>query len=139
MTDLIPLKLKCKFCKHDLSDKKEQIDGFPSVKLKVSGENGTGDIWLSPLYGSYNLKSSIKLEEGECVTLYCPHCNRQLPKTRSCENCSAPMVALALHLDQGDVEICLRKGCKNHYIEFRDLKKMKEFYETYEDFFRPGP
>jgi len=136
VSKLIPLRLRCKHCGRDLSDPDKLIDGFPSVKLNLKVEKGTGMIWLSSLYGSYAVEPTVAIREGEIVTLCCPHCNMLLPEGRTCEKCRAPMVFISLHLDQGDVKVCRRKGCKNHYIEFSDFDRMKDFYDLYRDYFK---
>jgi hypothetical protein len=133
---LIPLKLRCRHCGCDLSDPDRLIDGFPSVKLKVKVEKGTGLIWLSSLYGSHASESTVDVREGEITTLSCPHCNMLLPEARTCDRCRAPMASISLHLDQGDIKLCRRRGCGNHAIEFSDFNRMKEFYDQYREYLK---
>jgi len=137
MRELIPLRVRCALCGADLSDTDRPIDDFPGVKLRMIVQAGQGMAWLSPLYGSYNVESSVRIHEGEIATFSCPTCKMLQPENRSCDKCGAPMIYFSLHEDQGNVQICRRKGCRNHYIEFRDFDKMKAFYDRYPQFFKP--
>jgi hypothetical protein len=136
VSKLIPLRLVCRHCGRDLSDPDRLIDGFPSVKLKVKAEKGTGVIWLSSLYGSHTWESTVNVRDGEITTLSCPHCNMLMPEARTCEKCRAPMVRIGLHFEQGDIKLCRRRGCGNHAIEFSDFNRMKDFYDQYGDYLK---
>jgi len=136
MTQDIPLKLRCKMCGRDLSDPAKTIDDLPGIRLKMNVEKGQGVLWLSALYGSYNVESTLPIREGEIVTLSCPHCKMLLPESRTCDRCGAPLVFLSLHGNLGDVQVCRRKGCRNHVIEFSDFSKMQAFFDQYPDAIR---
>jgi ssDNA-binding Zn-finger/Zn-ribbon topoisomerase 1 len=56
--------------------------------------------------------------------------------TRICEKCNAEMVLMEIE-DGGNIQICSRKGCKKHLLEFEDLQtELKAFYNVYSTFFK---
>ena len=57
--------------------------------------------------------------------------------TRLCEICKAPMVSFGFK-EGGIIQICSRRGCKKHLIEFEDPEvELRAFYEKYSVFFKP--
>ncbi|MCD4797328.1 MAG: hypothetical protein K8R49_09215 [Candidatus Cloacimonetes bacterium] len=63
----------------------------------------------------------MHIPENEIVIFECPHCKTQIVSDKKCEACTSPLVQLNL-LDGGKVSLCSKAGCKNHSVEFQDLK-----------------
>jgi len=133
---MIQLNVKCPHCKHDLLDKIHKIDGHPSASLLFECKNKKGELYLSSIYGSHNSKIPSFVSEGDALTLFCPWCKASLMSTRICEKCNAQMVLMDIE-DGGNIQICSRKGCKKHFLEFEDLgTELKAFYNVYSTFFK---
>jgi hypothetical protein len=118
-------------------DKETLIDKHPSVKVVAQYSNKRGNLYLSSLYGSYEIKCEIELPMNEILIVSCPHCNSVLTTKKLCEECDAPMVAFEF-IGGSKINICSRRGCKKHSIEFEDLKKqISAFYSAYPVYFSP--
>jgi hypothetical protein len=64
------------------------------------------------------------------VDLFCPHCGANLQSTRICDLCGANMAVLSV-TGSGKIQICERKGCRKHLIEFEDLvTELQMFYDS---------
>lgn len=131
MLDLISLKIKCPICHTSLMDNDNLVDNQPGVKMKIHINNQKGTIWLSSIYGSYNFHSDIEIPEDEIGIFECPYCTNQIISNKKCTECSSPLVQLYL-LDGGKISICSKAGCKNHSVEFQDLKT--DLNHIYQDF-----
>ncbi len=132
MLNLVTVELKCIHCGHSLMDNEHQVDNVASIKLYLKLLEQEGYIWLSSIYGSYNLDSTIDICEGEVAQFKCPHCFHELKSIETCVECDAPMVDFHLK-EGGKVSLCSRAGCKKHSIEFEDLATaMNHFYNEYE-------
>ena len=121
MLDLISLQVKCPICHKSLMDEENLVDNEPAVKLKIAIDGKKGTIWLSSIYGSYNFHSDIDIPQDKIATFECPHCNTEILSDQKCKECSSPLIQFYL-LEGGKVSICSRSGCKNHSVEFQDLK-----------------
>lgn len=133
---MIKVRLKCSRCHKGLMDEELLIDSCPSVRLLVKCGAKKGEIHLSSVYGSYRIKSGVAMKKGDVVHLFCPHCKKELTGSRVCEKCAAPMVPLALQ-EGGLVQVCARRGCKKHLIEFEDPEaEIGAFYAAYPTFFK---
>jgi len=133
---MIQVNVKCPHCGKGLMDEEIKIDDLPSVKLNVQLGKKRGGLRLSSLYGSYNIDSEFSVPQGEVVRFFCPHCNTDLTGSRRCEECSAPMIPMKF-TQGGTVQICSRRGCKKHLIEFEELDtELKAFYDKYSLFFK---
>ncbi len=133
---MIQVNVKCPHCGKSLMDDDLKIDDHPSVKLNIQWSGKRGRLCLSSLYGSYKVDSELSVPEGEVAKFFCPHCNANLAGSRSCEQCSAPMVPLRF-TEGGTVQICSRRGCKKHLIEFEELETaLRAFYDKYSPFFK---
>lgn len=131
MFNLISLNLKCPVCGTSFMDYKKPIDGKPSIRLEIELDDKKGQIWLSSIYGSYNLESEITIPEGAIARFACPHCHSKIVSEEKCYECNAPLVPFYL-IEGGKVSICSRAGCKKHSIEFEDLNTaLKHFYEDF--------
>ena len=134
---MIQVNVKCPYCKESLMDNVHTIDGKPSIKVSIQSGNKLGDLYLSSLYGSYEIISEIDFIEDEIYIFSCPHCNSVLTSKNLCEKCSASMVAFEF-IGGSKILICSRRSCKKHLIEFEDLEKeISAFYSVYSLFFAP--
>jgi len=134
----LAVNVKCPYCKKSYMDEETQIDGNPSVKVNIQYGNKIGTLNLSSIYGSYNISSEVYIPEAELVLFFCPECHASLLLKDLCEDCKAPMVYFELK-NGGKVQICSRRGCKNHLLEFSDLaQKLSTFYSHYEVFADPS-
>jgi len=134
---MIQVNVKCPYCKRSLMDDEHMIDGKPSIKVNIQSGNRLGDLYLSSLYGSYEIISEMDLTKGEIYIFSCTHCNSVLTTKNLCEKCSAPMVAFEF-IRGSKILICSRRSCKKHLIEFEDLEKeISAFYNVYSLFFAP--
>lgn len=132
MLNIVSLDLKCPKCGKELVDETKLIDNAPSIKLFIRMGEKEGFIWLSSIYGSYNLESTFELLKDEVATFKCSHCLAELTSKEVCGVCSAPMVDFNL-LEGGKVSICSRAGCKKHSIEFEDISTaMNHFFTEYD-------
>jgi methionyl-tRNA synthetase len=112
-------------------DKKKKIDDYPSVKTKIQYHEKTGELYLSSIFGSYNIRSEIQVPEEEMVLFFCPECNASLILKDLCEECKAPLAFLELK-NGGTVQICSRMGCKYHFMDYSNFaQKLSVFYDTY--------
>ena len=133
---MIQVNVKCPHCGQSLMDEEVKIDDHPSVRLNIQRGGERGRLRLSSLYGSYKVDSELPVAEGEVAKFFCPHCNAELTATRICEQCQAPMVVMKF-VEGGSVEICSRRGCKKHLIEFENVEsELRAFYNRYSLFFK---
>ena len=125
--DLISLRVKCPVCGHSLMNEERPVDNCPSIKLKIRIAEQEGIIHLSSVYESCNFVCDIETPQNELLSLSCPHCNSEIISTTECDVCNSSMIPLDLELG-GNVSICSRIGCTNHFVKFVDftfaLKKL---------------
>ena len=127
----LKVQVKCPYCRKSLMDDKKTIDGLPSVKVFIQFNNKKGLLYLSSIYGSYNIYSEIHIPMDEIVLFFCPHCQSSLLTNTFCEKCNVPMAAFELK-QGGKVQICSKRGCKKHMIEFSNLsQEISTFYDEY--------
>jgi methionyl-tRNA synthetase len=132
------VNVKCPYCKRSLMEESQMIDGYPSVKVVIQHHNKRGTLYLSSIYGSYTIISEFFIPMEELVLFFCPHCDSSLLIKNLCDQCSAPMTIFEL-LNGGQVQICSRRGCKKHLIEYSNLsQEISELYNTYEVFADPS-
>ncbi|MFH1052694.1 MAG: NAD(P)H-dependent oxidoreductase subunit E [bacterium] len=110
------LNVSCKACNHDLMDPEVLIDGQPSIRLTASFKRRHGSLWLSPIYGSHNIKSEHKIPEDYIVNIFCPHCHVELTHGLNCPDCGETMVPMKVK-DGGIIQICPKKGCPGHLLD----------------------
>jgi len=126
------LQIKRALCRkrHDLIDRKVQIDGKPAISMRYRKKKQTGIIHLSPMYGSngHNLGDMPALAEG--VELMCPDCSVSLiAEGETCPQCSSPVYAFEVPL-KGLVQGCLKDGCGWHRWEQADSAWNDEYVEV---------
>lgn len=109
-------------------NEKKLVDNCPSIQLGVSIDGKKGTMNLSSVYESYNYICDIETPENEIVKLYCSHCNSEIVSKTECDLCNAPMIPFDLELG-GNVSICSRIGCTNHFVKFVDFSfALKRLY-----------
>ncbi len=113
---IFPINVNCPHCNHSLNDETFEIDGHPSIRLNISSDHKQGWLRLSCLYGSYNFASELEVSTGTVASFLCPHCGAEFPSTLDCSMCAAPMVPMLVE-GGGIVQICSRRGCKNHMLD----------------------
>ena len=125
------VNVKCPYCRKSLMDEEKQIDDYPSVKTKIQHCDKTGALYLSSIFGSYNIISEIYVPKEEIVLFFCPECDASLLLKDLCEECKAPLAFLELK-NSGTVQICSRRGCKYHFMDYTNFaQKLSAFYDTY--------
>lgn len=128
LPNLISLKVKCPVCGHSLMDETRRVDNCPSIRLKIEVGKKTGIINLSSVWESFNYVSNIEIPKKKILKLSCPHCKSEIKGKSDCEVCNAPMIPLDLELG-GDICICSRMGCRNHFVKFVDFSfALKQLY-----------
>ena len=113
---IFPIDVTCPHCNRSLMDETFAIDGHPSIRVIISCNRKQGWLRLSCLYGSYNFASEFDVSTGLVVSFLCPHCGVEFPSTSDCSVCTAPMVPMLVD-GGGIVQICSRRGCKNHMLD----------------------
>jgi len=126
------LQIKRALCRkrHDLVDRKVQIDSKPAISMRYRKKKQTGLIHLNPMYGSteHRLADMPPLEEG--VDLMCPDCSASLiAEGETCPKCGAPIYAFEVPL-KGMVQGCLREGCDWHHWEQAESAWNDEYVEV---------
>jgi NADH-quinone oxidoreductase subunit E len=113
---IFPVQVSCPHCNHSLKDETFAIDGQPSIRVTISSDHKQGWLRLSCLYGSYNFASEFDVPTDSVASFLCPHCGVGFPSTLDCSVCAAPMVPMLID-GGGIVQICSRRGCKNHMLD----------------------
>jgi two-component system NtrC family sensor kinase len=126
------LQIKRALCpkRHDLVDRKIQIDGKPAISMRFRKKKHTGLIYLNPMYGSneHRLGDMPPLAEG--VELLCPDCSISLiAEGETCPQCDSPIYTFEVPL-KGLVQGCLREGCGWHRWELVDSAWNDEYVEV---------
>ena len=133
---MIQVNVKCPVCGKSLMDDSHKIDNCPSIAVNLVFGKKKGAMYLSSLYGSYNIDIKVPCPVGKVSKFYCPHCKEELKASRTCEVCDAPMVGFSFK-EGGAIQICSRMGCKKHLVEFEDPElELRMFYENYGTFFK---
>lgn len=117
---IFSVKVKCPRCNHSLMDPEHKIDDHPSIRITISFGNKHGSLWLSSLYGSYNIDSEHKIPMGTIIHSFCPHCHAELISASNCPECGAPMVPMSVS-EGAMVQICSRRGCKSHMLDLNGV------------------
>jgi two-component system NtrC family sensor kinase len=126
------LQIKRALCRkrHDLVDRKVQIDAKPAISMRYRKKKQSGLIYLNPMYGSQKHLLGDMPDFDEGVELMCPHCSVSLiAEGETCPDCGAPIYAFEVPL-KGIVQGCLRKGCGWHRWEQADSAWNDEYVEV---------
>jgi NADH-quinone oxidoreductase subunit E len=113
---LFPLEVNCPRCNHSLMDPKMLIDGRPAIKITVAFNSHHGPMYLSSLYGSFNLQSPLAIPMDTVLDFFCPHCYATLVGASNCLSCGAPTVPMVVS-GGGLIQVCARRGCHEHRLD----------------------
>jgi NADH-quinone oxidoreductase subunit E len=113
---IFPINVNCPHCNHSLEDETFVIDDYPSIRVTISSDHKQGWLRLSCLYGSYNFVSEFDIPIDSVVCFLCPHCGVEFTSTLDCSVCAAPMMPMLVD-GGGIVQICSRRGCRNHMLD----------------------
>ena len=128
---MISVSVKCPYCGKSLMSKSKMIDGKPAIAVKITYAGKKSTLYLSSVYGSYNIETDLNVPKSRIAGFRCIHCDAELKIMRRCDLCNAPMVSFDL-VGGGKVSICSRRGCRKHVIEFEDpQKELEAFYRSY--------
>jgi two-component system NtrC family sensor kinase len=126
------LQIKRALCRkrHDLVDRKIQIDGKPAITMRFRSKKQTGLIHLNPMYGSDEHQLNDMPEVDADLDLQCPDCSTSLiAEGESCPECGSPIYSFEVPL-KGLVQGCLDKGCGWGHWEQVDSAWDDEFIEV---------
>jgi NADH-quinone oxidoreductase subunit E len=113
---VFPVEVSCARCNHSLTDPTNLLDGIPSIRVTVSFEQTHSSLFLSSLYGSYNIQSEYEIPMDTRVQFFCPHCHAELSGGTPCAECGTPMVPMIVR-GGGMLQICSRRGCRFHRLD----------------------
>jgi hypothetical protein len=125
---MIQVNVSCPACGESLMDRDRLVGGFPAIHTRAVVDGREMDLRLSSGLGDYTIECEADIPDGLEVTLLCPGCGASLTGTRTCELCSAAMAHLRMR-EGGGIQICCRRGCRKHVIEFEHPEtEVSEFY-----------
>jgi len=128
---MVSVQVKCPHCGKALMNSAKKLDGVPSIEVNLTYAGKHAPLYLSSLYGSYKVETELNMPAGKVAGFRCPHCKVDLKSTRKCDACSSQMIAFELKAG-GQVQICSRRGCKKHVLEFQDpAGELQAFYKSY--------
>jgi two-component system NtrC family sensor kinase len=125
------LQIKRALCRkrHDLVDRKVQVDGKPAISMRFRKGKQTGLIHLDPMYGSSGHQLGDMPDLKEDVDLMCPDCSASLiAEGETCPQCGSPIYVFEVPL-KGLVQGCLQSGCGWHRWEQADSAWDDEYVE----------
>ncbi len=126
------LQIKRALCpkRHDLVDRKVQIDAKPAISMRYRKQKHSGIIHLNPMYGSDDHRFNGMPVFDSSVELLCPDCSTSLiVDGEVCPKCGSPVYAFEVPL-KGLVKGCLRDGCGWHHWKQVDSSWDDEFVEV---------
>ncbi len=125
---MIQVNVACPSCGVSLMDEAHPVAGSPAILTRVDIGTECADLRLSSVLGDYTIDCAREIPEGLEVVLHCPHCDKSLTATRTCDLCSAAMAHLRMR-EGGGIQICCRRGCRKHVVEFENPEtEVSEFY-----------
>ena len=128
---MISVSLKCPHCHKSLMDPGKKLEDSSSINVHLTYAGKNSPLYMSARYGSYTVETGLKVPLGKIAGFRCPHCKADLKSTRKCEVYAAQMVAFDLK-EGGQVQICSRRGCKKHLLEFQNPdSELQAFYKSY--------
>jgi two-component system NtrC family sensor kinase len=126
------LQIKRALCpkRHDLVDRKVQIDGKPAISMRFRHNKESGLIHLNPMYGLNGHRIGDMPNYDEDTQLMCPDCSASLiAEGEPCPQCVSPIFAYEVPL-KGLVQGCLKDGCGWHRWEQVDSTWDDEYVEV---------
>jgi methionyl-tRNA synthetase len=128
---MISVAVKCPNCGKSLMNSAKKLDAAPSIEVTLSYAGKRAPLFLSSMYGSYKVETELTMPVGKVAGFRCTHCDADLKSTRKCDACGSQMIAFELKAG-GQVQICSRRGCKKHVLEFQDAdSELQAFYKSY--------
>lgn len=128
---MVSVQVKCPHCGKSLMNSAKKLDAVPSIEVNLTYAGKHAPLYLSSFYGSYKVETELNMPVGKVAGFRCPHCKVDLKSTRKCDACSSQMIAFELKAG-GQVQICSRRGCKKHVLEFQDpAGELQAFYKSY--------
>lgn len=128
---MVTVSVKCPHCGKSLMEPKKKLDNSAAILVHMTYAGKNAPLYLSAAYGSYKIETGLPIPVGKIAGFRCPHCKADLKSTRKCDICSAQMVAFDLK-EGGQVQICSRRGCKKHILEFQNPdNELEAFYKSY--------
>jgi len=115
---------------HSLITEEKKLSGIPSIMVDARIHGHSAPIYLSAFFGDFNYETTLELNKGDVVELFCPQCETSLAIEEVCHLCGVPMFAIHLP-DGGQVEACPTIGCHNHKLSLVDLDR--QFLRFYSD------
>jgi hypothetical protein len=98
-----------------------RFDGELGIKLLCETQNGRGILYLSPFHKDHRKQiENTSFEEGEIVTLMCPHCEEPL-QALAPHDCQEGAMYVSLYLSpEGDIHnsasVCNAWGCRSSFL-----------------------
>ena len=128
---MLSVAVKCPHCGKSLMNSAKKLEAAPSIEVNLTYAGKHAPLYLSSLYGSYKVETALDMPVGKVAGFRCPHCKADLKSTRKCDACGSQMIAFDLKAG-GQVQICSRRGCKKHVLEFQDPdSELQAFYKSY--------
>ena len=128
---MVSVQVKCPHCGKSLMNPAKKLDGAPAIEVSLTYAGKRAPLYLSSLYGSYKVETELNMPVGKVAGFRCPSCKADLKSTRKCDACGSQMIAFDLKAG-GQVQICSRRGCKKHVLEFQDpSSELQAFYKAY--------
>ena len=128
---MISIQVKCPHCGKSLMSAVNKLESAPAIEVNLTYAGKHAPLYLSSLYGSYKVQTDMNIPVGKVAGFRCPHCKADLKSTRKCDACGSQMIAFELKAG-GQVQICSRRGCKKHVLEFQDADtELQAFYKSY--------
>ncbi len=113
---IFPVEVNCFHCGQSLMDTEHLIDNHSSINIMIVHDKKKNRLWLSGLYGSNNVHCEYNIPINNTIEFFCPHCQKELTNSVPCTICEARMVLMKVQ-GGGTLQICSRKGCKNHMLD----------------------
>ena len=120
---MVNVLVKCPHCGKSLINPAKKLDNASSIEVNLTYAGKHAPLYMSSLYGSYKIETELPIPVGKVAGFRCPHCNADLKSTRRCDACNSQMIAFELKAG-GQVQICSRRGCKKHVLEFQNPDKI---------------
>jgi len=128
---MLSVLVKCPHCGKSLMSSSKKLDKVSSIEVKLNYAGKHAPMYMSSMYGSYAVETELSIPQGKVAGFRCPHCDADLKSTRKCDVCGSQMIAFDLKAG-GQVQICSRRGCKKHVLEFQDPdSELQAFYKSY--------
>jgi len=120
---IFPIDVSCFYCGQSLMDTEQLIANHASINIMISYNKKKNRIWLSGLYGNDTVNCEYDIPINKIVDFFCPHCQKELTNSVPCTLCGARMVLMKVQKG-GTLQICSRRGCKNHMLDFNKEKSV---------------